>query len=166
MRAVRPITELVVVSRTPGPAEALAEEGRRLGPRAAVGQPGAVAEADLVCTCTTSEEPLFDGDLLRPGTHVNAVGSYRPETRELDTETIRRARVVVETREVAMEEAGDLLIPIEEGSIGAEHVVADLGEVVRGVAVRRAAEDLTVFKSVGMAFEDLVVARAVVDAGT
>jgi alanine dehydrogenase len=72
--------------------------------------------------------------------------------------------VVVETREVAMEEAGDLLIPLAEGAIGPEHVVADLKAVVGGDEVRRSPDDVTVFKSVGMAFEDLVVARAVVDA--
>jgi ornithine cyclodeaminase/alanine dehydrogenase-like protein (mu-crystallin family) len=94
---------------------------------------------------------------------VNAVGAYRPDLRELDTETIERARVVVETREVAMEEAGDLLIAMKEGAIDEDHVVADLSEVVRGVTVRRTAQDVTVFKSVGVAFEDLVVARAAVD---
>jgi len=165
MCAARPITDLVVVSRSKRSAEALAEQGRRRGLRATVGDPDAVAHADLVCTCTTAEEPLFDGSLLPPGTHVNAIGSYRPETRELDTETIRRARVVVETREVALAEAGDLLIPISEGVIGAEHVVADLAEVVRGAEVRLSPDDVTVFKSVGMAFEDLVLARAVADSG-
>ena len=165
MCSVRAITDLVVVSRTPEPAEGLAAEGRRLGLRAVVGRPEAVAEADLVCTCTTSSEPLFDGGILRPGTHVNAVGSYHPRTRELDTETIRRARVVVETREVAFEEAGDILIPIHEGVIGEDHVIADLADIVRGAEVWPWRETVTVFKSVGMAFEDLVVARAIVDAG-
>jgi ornithine cyclodeaminase len=164
MCAVRPISDLVVVSRTPGPAEALAEEGRRLGLSATVDRSAAVEDADVVCTCTTSEEPVFDGGLLRPGMHVNAVGSYRPETRELDSEAIRRAKVVVETREVAMEEAGDLLIPIHEGAITADHVVADLADLVRSAQVQPWPNDVTVFKSVGMAFEDLVVARAIVDA--
>ncbi len=96
---------------------------------------------------------------------MNAIGSYRPETREVDSETVRRARVVVETREVALAEAGDLLLPIEEGVVQAGHIVADLGETVRGADVRRSAEDVTLFKSVGIAFEDLVVARAALDAG-
>jgi ornithine cyclodeaminase/alanine dehydrogenase-like protein (mu-crystallin family) len=165
MCAVRPVTDLVVVSRSPGPAEALVEEGLRRGLTARRGEPDAVGEADLVCTCTTAEEPLFDGSSLPPGVHVNAVGSYRPETRELDTETVRRARAVVETREVALAEAGDLLIPIREGAIDAGHIVADLAETVRGAEVRRSPEDVTLFESVGMAFEDLAVARAVVDGG-
>jgi len=162
--AVRPVTELLVVSRSRGPAEALVEEGLRRGLAARLGEPQAVGHADLICTCTTAEEPLFDGSLLPPGAHVNAVGSYRPETREVDTETVRRGRVVVETREVALSEAGELLIPIREGVIEAGHVVSDLAEMVRGAEIRRSPEDVTVFKSVGMAFEDLVVARAVVDA--
>jgi ornithine cyclodeaminase/alanine dehydrogenase-like protein (mu-crystallin family) len=165
MCAVRPITDLVVVSRSLGPAEELAGEGRRRGLSADLGDPHAVAEADLVCTCTTAEEPLFEGSLLPPGVHVNAVGSYRPDTRELDTETVRRARVIVETREFALAEAGDLLIPIQEGVIDPGHIVADLAETVRGAEVRGSPEDVTLFKSVGMAFEDLIVARAVVDAG-
>lgn len=164
MCAVRAVTDLVVISRSPGPAASLAEEGTRRGLATEVGERSAVADADLVCTCTTSGEPLFDGSLLAPGTHVNAVGAYRPETRELDTETVRRARIVVETREVAMAEAGDILIPIREGAIDERHVVAELADVVRGASVRRSAEDVTLFESVGMAFEDLVVARAVVEA--
>lgn len=164
MCAVRSVADLVVVSRSRGAAEALVEEGLGRGLRARLGERRDVAAGDLICTCTTSEEPLFDGSLLRPGAHVNAVGSHRPETRELDTETVRRARLVVETRAVALAEAGDLLIPIAEGAIETGHVTADLAETVRGAEVRRTPEDVTVFKSVGMAFEDLVVARAVVDA--
>jgi ornithine cyclodeaminase/alanine dehydrogenase-like protein (mu-crystallin family) len=162
--AVRPIAHLTVVSRSPEPAEALAAAAGESGVASAVGRPDDVRGADVVCTCTTSSDPLFDGSLLPPGCHVNAIGSYQPHTRELDTETVRRGRVVVETRAVALEEAGDLLIPIREGAIGPNHLVADLAEVVRGAAVRRAPEDVTVYKGVGMAFEDLVVARAIVDA--
>ena len=163
MCAVRPVTDLVVVSRSPGAAEALVQEGADRGLSARLGEPGAVAEADLVCTCTTSDTPLFDGSLLKPGAHVSAVGAHLPVARELDTATVRRARVVVETREVA-QEAGELAIPLAEGAIDADHVAADLAETVRGTEVRRSSEDVTVFKSVGMAFEDLVVARAIVDA--
>jgi ornithine cyclodeaminase/alanine dehydrogenase-like protein (mu-crystallin family) len=164
MRAVRTIERVVVVSRSPGPAEALAEAARAIGLDASVGDPDDVTLADVVCTCTTSAEPVFDGRRLAPGCHVNAIGSYRPETREVDTETVRRARVVVETRDVALEEAGDLLIPIAEGAIGPEHLVADLAALVRGAAGRSSPDDVTLFKGVGMAFEDLVVARAVLEA--
>jgi ornithine cyclodeaminase len=163
MCAVRPVTDVVVVSRTLGPAEDLVQEALGSGLGARLGERVAVAEADLVCTCTTSEQPLFDGSLLRRGAHVNAVGSHRPESRELDTETVRRAQLVVETRAVALAEAGDLLIPIAEGAIDAGHVAADLAETVRGIPVRRSPDDVTVFKSVGMGFEDLAVARAIVN---
>ena len=162
--AVRPIRIVRVVSRSPGPAEALAARARDAGLDAEVAGPEAVAEADVVCTCTTSERPVFDGALLAPGTHVNAIGAYRPDMRELDDEAVARARVVVETREAALAEAGDLVIPLRAGRIRADHVVADLGELVRGAVVRRGPEDVTVFKSVGIAPEDLVVARAALDA--
>lgn len=163
MLAVRPIQDAMVISRTPERATALAREASEAGVNARVGAPADVADRDLVCTCTTSATPVFDGSLLAQGTHVNAVGAYRPDLRELDTLTIERAWVAVETREAAMEEAGDLLIAMKEGAIGEDHIRADLSEVVRGVTVRRSDEDVTVFKSVGVAFEDLVVARAAVD---
>jgi ornithine cyclodeaminase len=164
MVAVRPIRSLRVVSRSPGPAEALATRARDAGLDAAVAAPEAVAEADVVCTCTTSERPVFDGTLLAPGTHINAIGAYRPDMRELDDVAVGRARIVVETREAAMAEAGDLLIPLRAGRIGPGHIAADLGEVVRGAEVRRGPEDVTLFKSVGIAPEDLMVARAVLEA--
>lgn len=163
MRAVRPVERVTIVSRSTPAAEALVDALRAEGLDAGVGVPDVVAEADLVCTCTTSPEPVLEGRLLAPGTHVNAVGAYTPETRELDGEAVRRARVVVETREVAMAEAGDLLIPIREGIVGVDHVAADLAELVAGAPVRRSPRDVTVFVSVGVAFEDLVVARAAVE---
>jgi ornithine cyclodeaminase len=158
------VTHLVVVSRTRDRAERLAERAAAMGLHAEVGDAEAVADAGIVCTCTTSTEPVFDGTRLAPGAHVNAVGAYRPETREIDTETVRRARVVVETRAAALEEAGDLLLPIGEGAISTDHVVADLQEVVRGGVVREGNEDITLFESVGLAFEDLAVAGALVAA--
>jgi ornithine cyclodeaminase len=164
MTTVRPIDEVVVVSRTAASSERLAERARRMGLRATTGAPAAVEHADVVCTCTTATAPVVLGALLPPGAHVNAIGAYEPHAREVDTETIRRARVVVETREVALAEAGDLLVPIAEGAVGAEHVVADLRELVGGAQVRRTPDELTVFVSVGMASEDLAVARAVVEA--
>lgn len=163
MLAVRPVDEVTVVSRSPEPAERLAARAEELGLRASVGTPEAVAEADLVCTCTTSPTPVFDGSRLPEGAHVNAVGAYQPETRELDEAVVLRGRVVVETREVALEEAGDLLLPLKAGAVGPDHIVADLREVVGGAKVRRSDDDVTVFKSVGVAFEDLAVARAAVD---
>ena len=162
MRAVRPIDRLTVVSRGSSRAADLVEQARAAGLDARIGEPADVAAADIVCTCTTSKEPLFDGSRLAPGCHVNAVGAYQPTTREVDTATVAQARVVVETREVAAAEAGELLLAVEEGAIGWDHVLADLAEVVRGAEIRRGPEDRTLFESVGLAFEDLAVAAATV----
>jgi len=164
MCAVRPVTQVVVVSRRTEPAEVLAAKARALGVTARVGLAEDVATADLVCTCTTSSVSVFRGEELPAGVHVNAVGASLPDRRELDTEAIRRAKVVVETRREALAEAGELLIPIGEGAIDASHIRADLTDLARGAVVRTDPADITVFKSVGMAFEDLVVARAVLDA--
>jgi ornithine cyclodeaminase len=163
MRATRPVDEVVVVSRGRASADALVSDAVASGLRASVGEPGAERGADLVCTCTTSAVPVVAGSALAEGVHVNAVGAYTTEMRELDAEAVAKARVVVETREAAAAEAGDLALAMAEGAIGPDHVIADLAEVVAGAAVRTAPEDVTLFKSVGVAFEDLVVARAAVD---
>lgn len=161
LAAVRPIRDVVVVSRTPGRAGALVRRATEMGLRARVGEPGDVADADIVCCCTTSRRPLFDGVQLRPGTHVVAVGAYQPDARELDEVTITRGRVVVEDRSIALAEAGELAIPVAAGRYDMADVAADLTELCAGATVRASERDITVFKSVGMAAEDLVVAAAV-----
>jgi alanine dehydrogenase len=119
----------------------------------------AVSGADIVTCATTSPTPLFAGADLRPGPHVDAVGAFRPETREVDTETVRRAHVVVDAYAAALAEAGDLLIPLAEGAIAREHVVAELAELVAGTRRgRTSADPVTLFKSVGFALEDLATA--------
>jgi ornithine cyclodeaminase/alanine dehydrogenase-like protein (mu-crystallin family) len=163
MTEVRSVGELAVVSRTAERAAQLVSVAKTMGISAATADPRAVADADIVCTCTTATGPLFDGAALASGAHVNAVGAFQPRTREVDSESVRRSRVVVETRAAAMEEAGDLLIPIGDGIVGTDVVVADLQEVVRGTEVRRDADDITLFESVGLAFEDLVVAGALAE---
>jgi alanine dehydrogenase len=123
-----------------------------------------VRESDVLCTCTTSTEPLFKGEWLRPGTHLNLVGAFQPHTREVDDETVRRARVVVDTFEGALTEAGDLLLPINKGIVDASHVIADLHQIAsRGKIGRTSDDDITLFKSVGCALEDLVTAKLVFD---
>lgn len=92
--------------------------------------------------------------------HVSAVGAYRPDARELDTATMRRGRIVVEQREAALAEAGDLCVPIANGDLTSDAIVADLAEVVAGAQVRRGPTDVTVFTSVGLAVEDLAIAVA------
>ncbi len=158
MRAVRPIARVTVVGRTPPAADSMVRDLVSAGIDAHAGDSGAVRGADIVCTCTTAAEPLFDGELLSAGAHINAVGSFQPQTREIDSRTVAAGRVVVEDRLAALEEAGDLIIPIAEGSFTAEAICADIGELVRGAGVRRDERDVTVFKSVGLAWEDLVVA--------
>src|SRR5271166_4131657 len=117
------------------------------------------AQSDVICTCTSNSAPLFDGRDLRPGTHLNLVGAFRPQTREVDTHTIERSRVVVDTYGAAAE-VGELLIPLQEGAIARDHVVADLHELISGKKQgRRSPEEVTVFKSVGCALEDLVAAE-------
>jgi ornithine cyclodeaminase len=163
MSEVMPDLERVLcVSRSQASAERLVERATKLGYRAKVASPDAVEQADVVCTCTTASSTLFDGTLLRAGAHINAVGAYKPDARELDDATITRSSVFVEVREPALHEAGDLRIPIESGVLVASDVTA-LGDVAGGRATGRADDDqLTVFKSVGVAFEDLVVAAAAV----
>ena len=117
------------------------------------------AESDVLCTCTSNSAPLFDGRDLRPGTHLNLVGAFRPETREVDTHTIKRSRVVVDTYLAALE-VGELVIPLQEGAIARDHVAADLHELISGTKQgRRNPQEITVFKSVGCALEDLVAAE-------
>jgi ornithine cyclodeaminase/alanine dehydrogenase len=118
-------------------------------------------KSDVICTCTTSPTPLFDGNWLRPGAHLNLVGAFQPETREVDDITVKRARVVVDTHDGALQEAGDLLIPIKNGTIDHAHIVADLHEIAaKKKTVRLHRDDITLFKSVGCALEDLTVALA------
>ncbi len=118
------------------------------------------AESEVICTCTTSPTPLFDGSLLHPGAHLNLIGAFQPHTREADSITIQRARVFVDTYDCALAEAGDVLIPMQEGKIGRAHIVGDLHELVSGKKPGRTnPADITLFKSVGCALEDLATAE-------
>lgn len=124
----------------------------------------AVAAADIVVTATTSTTPVFDGARLRPGTHINAIGSFKPSVCELDETTMTRARIFVDDRRSVLREAGDLLVPIERGVLSPSDVQADLGELVLGQKAGRLDErDVTVFKSVGLAVEDIIVATRVLE---
>jgi len=123
----------------------------------------AVAEADIICTATTSQVPVFAHADLKPGVHINAIGSYQPDVREIPPETVVDALVVTDSRELALNEAGDLIQPIRNGLIDADHIHADLGELVLGRKPGRTdAEQITLFKSVGVAVQDAIAARAAV----
>ncbi len=118
------------------------------------------AESDVLCTCTTSKTPLFDGNMIRSGTHINAIGSFQPTTRELDDTLIRRSRIVVDTYDGALAEAGDLLLPLKSGIIRREHLLADLHQLITAKKpVRTSPAEITLFKSVGNALEDLAAAE-------
>ena len=154
LRAVRPIDSVRVVGRDPERTAAFAE---RIG--ATVAGPAAVTEADLVVCCTTAREPLFAGELLGPDTVVIAVGSHEPGAREVDAETVRRCGALVESRAAALSEAGDVVHAIAAGAIRADELVT-FADLVRGTIATRP----RLIKTVGMGWEDLVIATAVVDA--
>jgi ornithine cyclodeaminase len=159
MRAVREIDRVTIVGRNPERAAALVAALTAQGVAASTADASAVAEADIVCTCTTSREPLFDASSVMPGTHINAVGAYRPDARELDGTLLARALLVVETQASALAEAGDIVLAIADGALDAG-VLRELAPIVRGLEGRADDAQVTVFKSVGLAFEDLVLAAA------
>jgi ornithine cyclodeaminase len=163
MKSVRRLRRVRVWSRTPESAHGFAAG---LGPRhgltieAMPSARAAVEGADLVCTTTAAREPVLEGAWLSPGTHINAVGACFPTTRELDTAAVARARLIVDRRESALAEAGDFRIPRAEGAFGDEHIVGELGDVLLGrLPGRRAPDEVTLFKSLGIAIEDLAAAH-------
>ncbi len=122
----------------------------------------AVQSADIVVTASSSREPVFDGHWLRPGTHVNNIGSHSVDARELDTTTIVRSKFVADLKEANLAEAGDILIPIAEGAVTEDHIFASLGEIIIGAKPgRESDEEITVFKSCGLAVQDISTAQAV-----
>lgn len=163
--AVRTIRQAYVLTRSgQKDADFAAKMSARLGIEV---QPSrnvrhAVEAADIICAATNSPAHLFDGSWLRPGTHINAVGAYTRTMRELDATAIRRSRVFVDRHEAAQAEAGDILLAIEEGALQYEHVAGELGELVLGnIPGRTSDEQITVFKSVGLAMQDAVTAAHV-----
>jgi alanine dehydrogenase len=161
--AVRPIDDIWIVNRTRDRAAILAArlrgEGIKADIRIAPSVEQALAAADVICCATSSPTPLFDDTMLKPGTHINGVGSYKPTLAEVPPATVARARVVVDQRAAAWAEAGDLIQPRDAGQISEAHVAAELGEIASGAVVgRESPEQITFFKSVGNAVQDLAVA--------
>ncbi len=162
--SVRPLREVRVWNRSRVRAEALVADLARLGIAAAIADDlaAAASEADIVSTATLSSEPLVGGAWLKPGTHVDCVGAFKPTMRETDDEAVRQARIFVDTRTGAFAEAGDILQPLREGVIGREAVLGELAELCRGTVQGRASPgEITFFKSVGASIEDLGAAVAV-----
>ncbi|OGQ73544.1 MAG: hypothetical protein A3G94_00080 [Deltaproteobacteria bacterium RIFCSPLOWO2_12_FULL_60_16] len=122
----------------------------------------AVRNADLLVTVTTAKEPIIRVDWLKPGIHINAIGSHRPDLREIDGATMRRAKVVVDSREAVMAECGDVLLAIKEGAITEDHIHAEIGEVLAGKKTgRTSAGEITLYKAVGIAIQDVATAKLV-----
>ena len=170
---VRPITKVLVCDVDPKRAKDFVEEMKDRGApipndiRWIASAEEGVKEADILCTATTSSKPVFDGKALRPGTHINAVGAYTPQMQEVDSETIRRAKVVIDSRQASLAEAGDLIIPLQQGVINEKHIHAEIGEIVAGLRPgRESMDEITYFKTVGVAVQDVAAARRVLDKAT
>jgi ornithine cyclodeaminase len=165
MAESRRLRRVRVWSRDPARVARFAEHASErvgLGVEAAGSAREAVLGADLVCTVTASREPVLRGEWLAAGAHVNAVGASLPTARELDTPAMVAARLFVDRRESALNEAGDFLMPKAEGAISDAHIQAELGEVLTGAHPgRRSPEEITVFKSLGLAVEDVAAAQRI-----
>jgi ornithine cyclodeaminase len=162
--SVRPLRKIAIWNRTRERAAAVAAELSSLGfdARAADDLESAIRAADIVSSATLSASPLVQGSWLRPGTHLDLVGGFKPTMREADDETLRRARVYVDTRASALKEAGDIVDPLRRQVIREEDVRGDLFDLCRGRVQGRARPDeITLFKSVGSAIEDLATAMLI-----
>lgn len=167
--AIRPIERVIAVDVNEAALARLRETLERDWPEIATRletttDSAAVGEADVICTATTSNTPVFRDEDVRPGTHISAVGAYTPQMQELPAETVARATVIVDAVDAALAEAGDLIIPLSEGRVTRDHFARELGMVASGDAPgRMSAEEVTLFKSVGNAVQDVVVAKRAVE---
>jgi len=158
--AVRSIKTVHVISRSRESAEKFAKEmSEKLGIEILVSDlETALPASQVICTATTSSTPVFQDDMIVPGTHINGVGSYRPDMCEVPADTVKRSRVFVDHKEGCWAEAGDLIQPNAAGVISKSHIVAELGEIVPGKKTgRQAPKEITFFKSVGNAVQDVAV---------
>jgi len=161
MRAVRKLRRVRVWSRDRGHAQRFADRC----PVAAEVMPtvrDAVDGADIICTTTAAREPILEGAWLAPGAHINAVGACFATARELDTAAVARARLIVDRRESTLHESGDFLLARADGAIGDDHIVGELGDLLLGrFTGRQSPDEITLFKSLGIAVEDLAAAHHV-----
>lgn len=156
--SVRPLQRFNIWGRNVSNAEKTAEEARALGlnAHAVTDLERAARQADIISCATLSTEPLIRGEWLKPGAHLDLIGAFKPSMRESDSEAVRRARVFVDTREGVLSEGGDIVQPIREGVISATDIRGELSELARGtIRGRTSPEEITLFKSVGAALEDL-----------
>lgn len=163
MLQVRMIREIRIWSRTPEKAQAFQTEmSRKFNVEIIVTDSAqeAVRTADIICTVTASTKPVLQGEWLKPGVHINAVGACRPADRELNSEAVCLAKLYVDRLESAHNEAGDYLIPLTEGVINPSHIIGEMGELISGrIEGRTSAEEITLFKGLGLAIEDLAAAN-------
>lgn len=164
---IRNLRTVKIYAQTRAKSEALAKEMARTldaDVRIVNSSKEAVKGSDVIITATTSPTPVFDGRWLEDGTHVNAIGAHTKSTRELDTYAMAKAKIVVESREVALAEAGEILIPMSEGKMKKDQIYADLSELVTGKKKGRTSnEEITVYKGCGIAIEDLATAKLAYD---
>ncbi len=163
--SVREIRQAFIFDQSPAASRKFAEEmGRMLKIKVDVAATPAetIREADVICCATNSETPVFADRDLKPGVHINAVGSYKPHVQEIPGETVVRSSLYVDHRISALEETGDLIIPIDKGLITEDHILGEIGEVAAGtLRARRSDKEITLFKSVGVAVQDLAAAAVV-----
>ena len=165
-RAVRPIQRVLLFNRTQHRALAMADQlsGQGFEIEVVDNLESGVGEADIVSCATASNQPLVKGRWVRPGTHLDLVGGFTRDMREVDDEAMAVSRIFVDTREGALSEAGDLIQPLENGAILEDQIEGELSDLVRmSGQVRQTPREITLFKSVGTALEDLVAARLLVE---
>ena len=168
MIEVCPISDVVIAGRSLVNADKLAEKSHQKYGQIKVSTTTnikqAVSDADIVCTVTAADEPLLFGKWIKPGTHLNVVGSSIPSKREIDTELVLRSKMFVDYRISTMAQAGEVILAIEENKISAKHILAEIGEVIAGSSPgRQNDEEITLYRSLGVAAQDLAAAFYVVE---
>jgi ornithine cyclodeaminase/alanine dehydrogenase-like protein (mu-crystallin family) len=163
--SVRPIERIYVADINVDSAESFAQRLGAFAPRLAdkvqtvTDLDAAVSESDVICTATTSRSPVFHDEALKPGVHINAIGAFTPEMQEIPVATVKRATIVVDAVDAVLAEAGDLIIPLERGEIARDKISLELGHLVNGSKGRSRSDEITLFKSVGNAVQDIIVAH-------
>ena len=163
VQAVREITKAYVYDTSPDAVNKFAETdfGCEIIKASSAEE---VFNTDIICLATSSSTPLFDGKKVKPGTHINGIGSHTPSARELDSEIIKRSKLIGDSKAACFSEAGDIMIPLKEGVIDESHFYAELGEIITGKKQGRANDDeITLFKSNGLAIQDAAAAKLVYD---
>ena len=166
IKAVRPIKEVIVFGKTQNKTNSFCQ---RMGEKFNIeihpaSAPHELNRADIICTATTSSTPVFQKDHVKNGVHINGIGSYKPTMQEIPHEVIQHATLIVDQRTATLTEAGDIVIPIRQGLITNDHIYAELGEIISGSKKGRISDDqITVFKSVGNAIQDLALAHCMLE---